>query len=331
MKNWIKKITALVLAAAMLLTGCSAKNDEEQDALKATAIAALKEGNYEEATAGFDEALSYAGGKVSAREIDICYYKALSQYLSGDVASSCETLNNVIAYDEKNADAFFLRGSIYLSEGENEKAVDDYRSCIKYDEGNCERVVQIFSALNGADRREDALSIVSSALSSIGETDEDMIWRGRMYILLEQYDNAYDALKKASDASLGKADIYLAQVLYEQGDTDGAEQKLLSYVASESATAEGMASAGEIYMEMEQYEAAYECFTKGIAFYTPSEDEKPAQSLSQETYRRLLSDRVGACEFLSDWDDALKYAREYIADYPQDEHMLEEIKFLATR
>ncbi len=314
-----------------MLTSCGGKDVETQNEVKELSIAALKDGKYEEALAGFDEALGYAGGRVTAREIDICYYKAVAQYRLDDVAGACETLDNVIAYDEKNADAYYLRGSIYLSEGEYDKALADYRSSIAASPGDYERVIQVFSDLNANGQRESGLSIVSAALSSIGDTDEDQLWRGRLYIILEQYDNAMESLTKSSGAGFAEADVYLGQVLVQQGDRDGAIQKLSAYVLSDAPTAEGLATAGEQYMQLEEYESANDCFEKAIAYYNTEDEKEKPKDLSQETYRRLLGDRVAACEFMGEWDEALAHAREYIGLYPQDERMLKEIKFLASR
>ena len=330
MNRKLIKIIPIILAVVML-AGCGKKDIEAQNEVKDFAIAALKEGKYEEALSGFDEALDLAGGRVTAREIDICYYKAVAQYHMDDVAGACETLDAVIKYDEKNADAMYLRGSIYLSEGEHEKAVADYRASIAAAPKDYERVIQVFSNLCANDERESGLSIVSATLSSMEDAEENYLWRGRLYILLEQYDKAMDSLTKAAGNGEAEADVYLAQVLLDQDDTEGATQKLSSYVLSEAPTPEGLATAGEQYMEMKEYESAYDCFEKGLSFYEVSDEKEKKPDYSQETYRRLLGDRVAACEFLGEWQDALTHAREYIALYPQDERMLKEIKFLASR
>ena len=330
MKKTLITITSLLLFAVML-SGCSGKNAQTQDELKELSIAALEDGKYEEALSGFDEALSYAGGRVTPREIDICYYKAVTQYLMEDTAGACDTLDSVIKYDKKNADAYYLRGSIYLSEGESDLAVADYKSSIAKAPGDYERVIRVFYDLESENMRDAGLAIVSEALSSMEDSDDTLLWRGRLFILLEQYDKAMDVFTKAQGAGMTEADVYLAQVLVEQEEFDGAADKLTDYLASDAVTPEGLATAGEQYMKMEQYESAYDCFEKGISYYNAPEDEKKEVSLDVETYRRLLNDRVAACEFLGEWEDALAYAREYILDYPQDEHMLREIKFLASR
>ena len=331
MKKRFLKIAALILTAAML-SACG-KNVETQYDLKEASIAALKDGRYEEALAGFEEALTYAGGRVTDREIDICYYKAVTKYLLGDVDGACETLGSVITYDEKNSDAYFLRGSIYLSQGESDKGIADMRSSVETSGGDHERVIRVFSVLEEKGQKDAGLAIVSEALAGLSDETEDALFKGRLYILLEQYDDALNALTTAEGAGETEASVYLAKVLCEQGDESGARDKLSAYLASEAPTAEGIAAAGEEFMQMKDYDLAYDCFEQGITYYGITDDKEAyvPSDLTPETYRRLLADRVAASEFLGDWDDALKYAREYIALYPQDERMLEEIKFLATR
>ncbi len=326
-KRLLKSI--ILMISVMMLSACGAKDVETQDALKESAIAALENGKYDEALSEFDEALTYAGGRVTAREIDICYYKAVAQYLSENFSEAVKTLDGVIAYDEENADAYFLRGSIYLSEGESEKAIADFRKSVETSPGDNERVERIFEALCENGQREGGLSIVSEALAKMGDSDDELLWKGRLYILLEQYDDALDMLTRAEGAGIGEAEVYLAQVLAATGDKTGASEKLAIYMSSDTVTTDGIAAAGEEYMRLGEYEIAYDCFTQGIGYY--SEEDSKRDDLTREAYRRLLGDRVAACEFLGQWSDALKYAREYIALYPQDERMLKEIKFLSTR
>lgn len=46
-------------------------------------------------------------GSVGAEELDICYYKAKAQYLSGDVDGAIDTYTVIIDYD-KDSDAYYL-------------------------------------------------------------------------------------------------------------------------------------------------------------------------------------------------------------------------------
>ena len=295
MKRRVFLIIAL-LALLPALTGCGGKKAEARDQAKETAIAALSDGRYDEALAGFNEALSMSDGRVGADEIDICYYKAVTQYLMEDITGACDTLDSVIAYDEKNADAYYLRGSIYLSEGENELGISDMKKSASIDTSDYERVIQIFAALNGCGQREAGLEVVSFALSSLSDSREDMLWKARLHLVLDQFDEAQAAIDRAEGA----------------GDT---ERLLIQ---------------GEQLLDEGQYENALDCFEKALSYYS-SEDEKVTRELSGETYRRLLSDRVAAVEFMGEWSEALKLAREYIAVYPQDTRMIREIKVLATR
>ena len=82
--NTILKSTILILCASLLFTGCSAKRMEKQDQLKEAAIANIGAGEYDQALNNLNEALKLANGRVTAREIDICYYKGAVQYLLSD-------------------------------------------------------------------------------------------------------------------------------------------------------------------------------------------------------------------------------------------------------
>ena len=51
-------------------------------------------------------------GSVGAEELDICYYKAKAQYLSGDVDGAIDTYTAIIDYN-KDSDAYYLR-AVYI-------------------------------------------------------------------------------------------------------------------------------------------------------------------------------------------------------------------------
>ena len=74
----------LACAAACMLSGCGQKtNTTDQEAYRQYGINCIESGDYPSAVDAFQKALDQSHGKVTAAEIDICYYKAEAQFLSG--------------------------------------------------------------------------------------------------------------------------------------------------------------------------------------------------------------------------------------------------------
>ena len=109
-----KKFTYILAAAVLVaaLTGCTNEKQENEDAYRQIGINCMEAKDYEGAISAFDSALSQKIGKIGDEEIDICYYKAAAQYANGDTDGAIATYSSILDYDEDNADAFYLRGSL---------------------------------------------------------------------------------------------------------------------------------------------------------------------------------------------------------------------------
>ena len=74
-------IALLACAAACMLSGCGQKtNTTDQEAYRQYGINCIESGDYQSAVDAFQKALDQSHGKVTAAEIDICYYKAEAQF-----------------------------------------------------------------------------------------------------------------------------------------------------------------------------------------------------------------------------------------------------------
>ena len=67
----------------------------QQLANRGKGIVHLYQGNYQESISAFDQALSDAGGKYSEVEMDILYYKAEAENLSGDSVAATYVFKNI--------------------------------------------------------------------------------------------------------------------------------------------------------------------------------------------------------------------------------------------
>ena len=317
-----KKINILLFAAVMAvsLTSCGKKEAmENQEAYRQIGINDMKEGKYEEAIDAFQSALDQSVSKVGERELDICYYKAQAQYLSGDTDAAIETYTALINYDKKNADAYYLRGSLYLLEEENDKAVKDYENAVKNDDKNYDLLIQAYCDLSDAGLTEEAKPYLTQAVEIKGDEARDYAMRGKAYVLMGDYEKAKEQLDKAIELGSEQATLYRAQVYSAEGDADKAKSLYENYVKNNKDNAAALGNLGSILLEQGDYDDALTYIQMALSL----EGDKDEQLLRRN--------EILAYENKKDFASAKTKMESYVADYPDDAAAAREYQFLQTR
>ncbi len=307
-----------MLFICLVFCACGVDREGQRQA-RDEGVAAIGAGDYAEAVKCFDKALSFANARVTEAEINICYYKAAAQYLAGATGDAVTTYTNLLTYDAKNADAYFLRGSVFLNDGDKENGLEDYRSAVEAAPMDYEMYIGIYENLMALGHTSEAAEFLNSALEISGEEAEDYLYRGRIYMILEQYEVAKTTLQKAVDMGNVEAKVYLAEVYHLQGDHQTAQKLLDEYIHTENLKASSLALAGDMMLEQGGYEEALAVYRQGLALENP------------DNVRGLLKGEVAALEFTGDFAGAKKKADEYIAAYPSDSEILRELVFLNSR
>lgn len=319
-----KKMGCLLAAVLVLglLSGCSNDRLEDELAYRQVGINSMESGDYEGAVTAFDHALGLHIGKIGTNELDICYYKAAAQRAGGDTAGAMETYQALLEYNSKEADAYYLRGSLYLEMGDSEAALSDYGNAVKYNPDDYELYIHIYENLSAYNMTAEGEKYLNQAFDIKGSSAENLAWRGKIYYLLGQYDNAKTeleaALEKESKESM-KANLLLAQVYDATGDTANAEKYYQAYVSSGAADSEAMNALGEIEIGKGNYSAALDYFRQGLAM-----EEVPNK-------QALMQNEIIACEYTGDFAGAWSVIQEYISLYPEDTQAQREYIFLMNR
>lgn len=314
-------LTVFLLMLAVL-PGCGSRNKEDlknELAYRQLGITKMEEGDYEEAVKMFQKALDQSLAVIDDLEIDICYYKAASQYKAGDADGALETYTALIDYDGKNADALYLRGTLYLELNQSEKAMADYEKALKEDKNHIALYNKIAERLIAAEMAEEAGTILNRGLKVSTDKAADYREKGYTYYLLEQYDSARTYLDKAINMGDTEAVFYLAKMLEAQGDTKQADQLYESYVSRHSEDTETLNSLGCSKMEEGNYAQAL------TFFQTALKNENPANE------QELRRNEIAALEYLLDFDQARDKMKAYLKDYPEDEEAAREYEFLKSR
>ncbi len=314
---FILGITAMLLAA-----GCGRRSEtalENELAYRQLGINKMNEGDYEEAVKMFQRALDQSMAVIDDLELDISYYKALAQYRSGDTEGALATYTALIEYDEKNADALYLRGTLYLQEGDAKNAWKDYESALKEAPKDIALSNKIAVNLSGVGETGKAGEILNRALEVKEKDAADYREKGWTYYLLGQYDSARTCLNKARDEGDTEAVYCLAKVCEAQGDTEEANELYELYVESHSDDTETLNALGLARLSEGSYDQALTFFQKAL------EQEHPANE------QELRRNEIIALEYLQDFAQAREKMTSYLADYPDDEAAAREYEFLQSR
>ncbi len=312
-------VTAISIMAAATLIGCQNKDAENQEAYRKIGINSMAEGDYEKAVKSFQKALDISTGGIGAEEIDICYYKAAAQYAGGAYDDAIETYTALIDYDKKNAEAYFLRGSVYLNQGKTDKALKDYKKAVEADMNNYEMYEGIYQNLANHDQKAEGEKYLKQALDLKPKTAEDYAQRGHIYYFLEDYDNAKKNLDKAIDKNDKNALLYLAEVYNAMGQTENAQGLLENYVKNNSGDSEALNTLGMMQLNDKNYEDALKYFELGLKVKNAANRQE------------LMKNQIAAYEYMGDFESAKEKMKSYLKEYPNDESAVRENTFLKTR
>lgn len=312
-------VTILAAAVVVMLIGCSNKDViEKQNKYKEEGIAYLENGEYDKAIKSFQLALDQKVGSITERELDICFYKARAQYLSGDYDGALETYTGVINYKE-SADAYYLRGNLYFSMGSDADALADYEKAVANDPDNYELYIGIHESLAAHSMNDRAVEYLQTALSIDGKKADDYMYKGYISYLLGDNETAISYLTTAIEKKSVKANFYLAEVYNVMGMEDEASTCLQSYLDSGVEDGNALMRLGEIQMNKGNYSQALSYFTLALEM----DDISNKQILMKNT--------IAAYEKTGDFESAKTLMEEYVKEYPEDDDAQREYEFLETR
>lgn len=321
-KHLTTKLTALLLAGALaalpVLSGCSTGLSKKAQEYKELGISLLEAGDYEGALESFQKALDESVGIIGAEELDLCYYKALALFLSGDTSGAIEQYTALLDLDSENWEVYYLRGVVYLASGETASAEIDFANAASYDSGDLELYVNIYAQLAGAGESAAGEEYLTYILTVSPADAEEYYLVGEACWYAEYYDQAEENLLAAEEGGYDEALLLLGQVYTACGETDAAAEAFEEYITLYPENAELLIHLGQEAMEDGDYEFAAALFTAALL----AEDDT-----LEATIRKNL---IAAYEYAGDFDSAYEQAQLFL-EIAEDEDVTRELEFLATR
>ncbi|MCR5272695.1 MAG: tetratricopeptide repeat protein [Lachnospiraceae bacterium] len=311
-------VIALLLVTALTVFSVKKKIDTENE-YRVKGIEALEAENYDDAISYFNNALANAVGGIGEKECDICYYKAVAQYANGDLDGALETYNALVSYDENDANARFLRGCVYLEQGETISAIADYNVAADNTD-DIEMLLQMYDNLESYGMLDEAEVYLRLIIDTkVKSTADNLLVKGRAYLITGDYEKAIESLESAIEKENTKAYLYLYKVYEETGDTENANSALAKYVEEYPESSVALNVLGCDAVENGDYDSAVSYFLKGLE----------SKDLTNEG--ELMRNLIAAYEYTGDYDLAWSYTKEYLEKYPSDEDMAREANFIKSR
>ncbi len=310
-------------AAAALLLGLGGCGDEKQIQTemeyRQTGLERMDQGDYQGAIQSFHQALHERVGIVSNLEVDINFYKAYAQMEDGSTKDAIASYTAIIEYDDKNADAYYLRGCAYMSVGQAENAAKDFSQAASYNKDNGQMYAGIYEQLVSAGLLDDAAAYLEQGLKIKGDSAPACLSRGRLYFVSGDYEKAESELNAALDQKLATANLYLGRVFQAQGRNEDAQSYYEAYLKENPNDSAVLYELGQIAFEEGDYEQAVSWFQEGMA----------CKNVINK--RELWSGKIASYEYMGNFDAARQEMGAYLETYPNDGAAQREYLFLKSR
>ena len=326
-------MVTILTAVILLCTGCSSERKEQQLLLREQGISYLANAQYDKALEVFQSALDESLGEIGEVELDICYYKAEAQYLSGDIEGAIATYTAIIEYNNAPK-AYYLRGNLYYSlyshvvtdlessqqsAAYEEMALADYEQAAKYEKNDYELYIGIYESLTAHEKQEEGLKYLDKALKIQGEKAYDKMQKGWINFLLGKNEEAITLLKAAAEGKELESYYCLAEVYLVMNDMENAQNNMNAYISSGIADAYKLYSIAELQLAKENYDVAISCLESALKL-----EKVPNKQIVMKTL-------VIAYEKTYNFVAARDVLTDYVKLYPEDEEAARELTFLETR
>ncbi len=214
--------------------------------------------------------------------------------------------------------ACFMRGRMYLLEGDKDQAEADFQRAVEKD-GSYENYVRIYEAYSALNLEADGAVYLEEALKLSPSDAADYYQEGRVHYYLEEYDQAKASLNQAVDGGNQEAVMLLGHICLETGDTSGARALYRNYLEKNTRPAAAYNGLALCDIAEGNYDSALSNVKKGLECNDEEENEN------------LLYNEIVIYEYKLDFDTAKGKMQEFLERYPGNEDAVRENKFLQSR
>lgn len=351
LRNRLKKLSLLLLLSMLVFaSGCKKKTDEDYiqkgfeqlaipdynaanqcfnaaidadvdkvEAYRGLGISSMSIGEYEKAIEYFKQALAECKSTPGDVAFDINYYLGVCYHKLGQYEESKARYDAIIALKPKEVDAYIQRGAEYLYLKDVESACTDFDKAISLRKKDYKLYIDVYNLLSQSGYQTVGVEYLEEALA---KNDKNMSDYDKGYInyCLGNYSTAKNYLEAARTGKEKSPDVLmLLGRCYEELNDYPFAINLYQRYLEENPDAGVYNQLSAALIKEKRYEEAIEAVVAGLELDCT------------ECRQQLLYNRICAYEYLGDFAKARDLAQQYIVDYPSDESMAREYKFLQTR
>lgn len=284
------------VSAVLLLTGCG--DSREAREARMSGIEQMNQGQYEEAIASFDRALSEADGIVGAFELDVLKYRAEAEYMTEDYRAAAHTYDILADVDEGKREYLYYGAASHALAGELAKAVDAYEKA----QGSMSEEKKP----KKSDHKQEDKKQGEETASGQSSVNPDQKSIHEASLSAEE-----EAGRSLALSAIGKA--YEDQGQYEEA------MSFYEGAAGSGLTADLCNRMGLCMMAAEEYDEALSYFEKGMTLQ------------DQVKMPDLKYNEAAAYEYKGNFEKALELLNAYVSAYGSTPEIEREILFLESR
>jgi len=274
--------------------------------------------NYEDAVACYLEALSYSNLFVSDLDFDLNYYLADAYEKMGQRAEAKAVYSAILELRPQEVNALFLRGRLYLEDGQYDLAIADFNRTVELDKDGYDLRIEIAGLLSEKGYQEDGLHYLQKFLADNEKKLSDYD-KGRIYYYMGDYEKAKVALESAKSEESDDIILLLGKSYEQLGDFNYATSVYKNYLEDHPESAVLFNQLGLCKMKSGEYEEALS------AFRSAANVENNGMS------QTLEFNQIAAYEHVGDFKQAAVLMERYLKKYPEDEQAKREYEFLRSR
>lgn len=274
-------------------------------------------GQYEQAIASFDLAIAETRERMKNTRKDILYYKASACYHQGDYEETIQVCNEILEIASE-ADAFYLRGTCYLTMGEEDKAQVDFDAAVKLQPEDYELYLNIYESYNDRKLSAKGDEYLQKALQIEDDSEEDTCDKAKIYYCLENYEEARKMLTPLVSEKNPEALLFMGKVYLALENPESSITMYQQYMEENEEIPEAYNGIVLANIAQGDYDTALQNIAKGLALETESGKQE------------LCYNEIVAYEYKRDFDMAKVKAQAYIEKYPGDELGKKEYDFLIS-
>ncbi len=274
---------------------------------------------YDKAIESFNQAIEAAGSLDNSCRLDVVGYRAEAKTALGDYEGALEDYNQLIEAKYRLRDIYQMTGDVYLLMDDVDQALHCYQECLNIDNRNYEGYLTMAEALKKAEADEARQVVLNAALEVIPYEAEDWCYRGRVYLELDQIDEAFSAFEESYNKGYSQAGYYLGYCYELQGKSEEAihlYQEQLKHDPDDAGLYNQLSSC---MVRQDDYQDALIMIEKGM------------QLANESQMADFLWNECICYEKMGDYDTAIEKLINYLEQYPADKNAKKELAFLYSR